>query len=747
MQSGVYFASDVQAVSSRVLVNGVERQCSSWSVDRELASDLPAGVAGGAGISQATGQVSWVASTDVERPGHNPWNPSTGWTPAVGDRVEIYAGDGVTEWKQFTGRIDSVSGSVNQGFNANLIDDYDDLSVRANIPSLVDVMPPVAALGTWRRFRLTPLWVAMMCLRRAGFYATPDVEASAVFDVPAFGGMWPYQGSMISCHRQSTEDLAPITPYSTHVADVYARYSPTSNLSGADTVQLTMKVAAQHNGIATLQVMYGEANYISLRASATRIYFLVNGNVVVDVPRNGAEVIKGLFKNGNAQVRTQSGQNASGDATTWGVSAPMSEVRVIADAGSVVNGFIVSHPSTVQEFANLDWVPTANIINGVMHGATAGVKASKDQTAGEVLDEISESLLWPYWIDEHGVMQMIASDMLRGGPVVKTMTTSDGIFELGWKRDLLGKRREVITQYEQATVNRRTDYSLPVWESGQSVVLQSGETYEEIIDSGSEEWLMVDTAWKTIAEVNQLNKGVGTWLGGVYTDGATDQWTNADGTVQVDFAFSQINSGVYKFTASARVLDAGKQVELRSVRGDFTGTTVLWPFWWDKNLPIVRAKGKFATTVSERPAVVAAGGKFPVLTHDCKLWATGNNAQEETLVVDRIASFLAEQTSDPLPEITNLRVVFDPRVQLGDVAEIVSPNFLGVTLTALVTQKSVTFGGDGAEMSLSVRIMGTTNSSQTYEGHEQSLSGSTVTYSDFQALGPLPETYSQFNVV
>src|SRR5699024_7286774 len=116
-------------------------------------------------------------------------------------------------------------------------------------------------------------------------------------------------------------------------------------------------------------------------------------------------------------------------------------VRVIADAGSVVNGFIVSHPTTSQEFANLNWSPTANIVNGVMHGATVGLRNSRDYSCSEVLDDISRSLLWPYWIDENGVMQMIASDMLRGSAVVKTMTTSDGIFELGWKNSLLGKRR------------------------------------------------------------------------------------------------------------------------------------------------------------------------------------------------------------------------------------------------------------------------------------------------------------------
>lgn len=742
MQPGSLTRSDVESFYSRVLVNGIERPVISWSVDRELGADLPAGVAGGTGITQATGNVEW-ALVDVADASLNPWNVSTGWIPHEGDRVEIYAGDGVTEWKQFTGVIDSSSGSVGGGLNSKIIDRIDDFSVRANLPSLVDVMPPVDVGGTWRRFRLTPMWAAMISLRRAGFYATPAPEPETAIDVPGFGGMWPYSGSMISCHRNSDQAQAPLTPYSTHIADVYARYEPSSPKAGGQPVQLTMRVAAQHAGVASVMAMYGTA-YLTLRATASTVIFMVNGVTIASLPRSGAVVVQAYFANKTVRLRTSSGGDVTATGTWQVVSTMMSEVRVIADANSVVNGFIVSHPTAEQAFRNIAWVPTANIVNGNMHAAMAGLHNSKDKSVREVLDEIASSILWPYWIDEYGVVQMIASDMLRNGQSRITLTTLDDIRELSWSRDLLGVRNRVITTFERATVNRRSDYSLPVWESSESVVLQSNEEHSIIIDPGSEEWLMVDGAWKTMAQFPLLNKGIGTWLGGVYTDGQTDEWTNVEGQgTQVDYSFQGVSGGVWKFTAKARTLAPGKQVELRSVRGEFVGVTALWPFWWDKNLPIVRAKGKFVTDEAVRPAVIAAG-KGANLEHNTGLWATGNNEADEMVVIDRITTFLAEQTKNPHPTITDLRVGYEPRLQIGDVITVLSESFLGVKLTCLVTAKTVSGGNDGYAMSLGVRVIDVEQTFTTWAEWENAW-GPTANYVALEAAWPDESNYADFN--
>lgn len=740
MQAGALVGSDVQAFTSRVLVNGTSRPVMSWSVDRDIVGDLPEQVVAGGGVKQATGSIEWAADADLSDGSLNPWNPSTGWIPVEGDTVDIFAGDGVSEWRQFTGVIDTSSGTIGGGFTSRIVDRIDDLSVRANLPALVDVMPPLTPTGDFRRFRLSPRWVIQQSLRRAGFYATPAPEAHTVLDVPAFGGMWPYIGSMIRCARGSDASSAPIWPNGTHVADLNAAYAPSGPRTGAQPVQLTMNIAAAHKGVTTMQVLYG-ASHIILRATTANVLFMVNNTVICNVPRTGDVVAQAFFSGGTARLRTSTGQDATGTAA-WSVSSPTTEVRIVADVNSLVNGFVVSHPQQPwHEFANIEWTATVNIASGAMQGVQAALKATRGQSVREVLDDVSGALLWPHWIDENGVMQVIQSDIMRGRGSAQTVTTLDDVRELDWEKTLLGVRSQIVMSYDRATINRRKDYSLPVHESAESVVLKSGEEHVSLISPGSDEWLMLDTSAAGVDDTANINAGIGTWVGGVYTDGVTERWTNLVGH-QIDVSFAEVGDGTWKITHTAKTLDPGWQVELRSVSGDFMGSTVLWPNWWEKNLPIARAKGSFGTTtVTRTPSI--AGNRGPALEHSCGLWATGATDATETTVVDAIADFLSGQVASPQPTITNLRVGFDPRRQLGDVITISSPNFMGVTLTCLIVGKHDSAGAS-YQQSLTVRVIDATTTFTTYAGFAEAW-GPSADYDSFAAAWDAISTYTDFN--
>lgn len=741
MMIGSFTAGDVLGLTSYALVNGTLRDVLAWSVDRDIDSDLPAGVAGGTGVTQATGSITWASASDVTDGALNPWNPATGWIPREGDTVEIWVGDGVSTWIQFNGLIDSSSGDIGGGMSSKIIDRIDDLSALAGLPSLADVMPPEVASGNWRRYGLTPRWAIAHVLRKAGFYATPAKEAHTTVDVPAFGGMWPTIGDMTKCSRGTDLDVSPLWPNGTHVADVNSAYAPTDPRRGNVAVQMTMNIHTSHAGVASLQAFYGSDNII-LRATASNVLFIVNGTTVCTVPRSGSVIAQVLFDGSTARLRTSAGQDVT-NTVSWSTSAYMTEARIIADPESRVNGFIISHPEeSWHEFANINWAPSANIVSGAMHGAMAGLHATRDQNVREILDDIASSLLWPHWIDESGVMQVIASDVLRDRPSVTAMTTLDDIRELSWQRDLLGLRKEILTQFERITVNRRKDYSLPVFESSESVVLKSDEEHVTFVDPGSDEWLMVDTSPGGVDDTANINSGIGTWVGGIYTDGVTEEWTNLTGT-QMIVTMSAVGDGTWKIVHTAQTLDAGKQVELRSVRSDFMGTTVLWPYWWEKNLPIVRAKGSFTTTNVDRPSVSAAT-QGPVLQHSCGLWATGNTETTETTVVDAITTFLAEQTTEPHPTITNLRTTFDPRLQLGDVITVSSTTLMGVELTCLIIGKNINSDGASYSMTLAVRVLSIKQSFTTYAEWEEAW-GTTANYTALEAAWGATATYTDFN--
>lgn len=743
MQPGELIDAEVQSYTSRVTVNGVLREFLSWSTDREISSDLPVQVSGGSGTSQATGEIEW-ASEDVDAGGLNPWNTSTGWIPLEGDIVRIYVSDGSTEWQQFEGVVDKTSGTIGGGISSSLIDRTDDFSNPVSIPALVAVMPPLEPSGLYRRFRLMPRWYVMMAARAAGFYATPAPENNPTIDVPAFGSMWPVVGEAITCHKGSNSDGAPEFPNGTHVADLSMRLNPWTPRPYTRAVQLTMNIAEGHTGVASLTADYG-GQTVTLRATNANVLLMINGSTVLSVPRSGGCVAVGWFENGQARLRTSEGQDVSG-AQSWSATGNMTEARIAADSNSLVNGFHISHPTSEGHlFSNLNWEPTALIASGAMHDAMLANRGATG-SASELLDEISSSLLWPYWIDENGIFRAVQSDLLRNGDVVRNLTTADDIFELGWERSLLSMRSRIEAEYDVSAVTRQRNHSTQVWE-GETVILQSGEEHEQFIEaSGDEAWLLVDESPSPIhllENITEFNRGVGSVYGGVYTDGTNELWATAPSVNKLTVQFQQITPNTWKVTHKAGSLDPGWQVELRTWSSNFTGNTALWPYAWGRQLPIFAAKGKAVFSKRKRSPVVL-GNSGPTYTHECGSWATGHLPETETRVVDEIVNFLSDQLVNPQPVITGLRVRFDPRIQLGDVISVKSENYMGTELRCLVVGVSIAAGANGYSMDLSVRVIRAQSMFATYEEFEKAW-GNTANYSAFETVWGMTATYQDFN--
>lgn len=744
MQAGSLAGGPVRSIRSYAIVNGVQRPMLDWSLDREIGSDLPAGVAGGTGVVQATGQVTWAPDT-VDNGSRSPWNPGMGWVPASGDRIEIWQGDDTTSWVQFTGRIDDTAGEVGGTMTSTIVDRIDDLSERADLPPLVDVMPPITTSGAFRRLRVTPRGILVLALRRAGFYQTPTPEAHSVVDVPAVSTMWPHIGTVTYCTARNDTTVAPEWPDGLFLSNCTANYAPADPRTGNRAVQLTMHVSAAHAGVATLQVQYGN-RYMSLRSAGSAHLVIIDGTVVCSIPRrasDGSLVVQALIRNGQAQLRTSIGGSASGSAS-WGVTSAMTEVRIAAEPGSRVNGFIVSHPEqSWHEFSNLTWMPTAQITTGTMHGTMAALRGTRTSTVRDVMDDAASALLLPYWIDESGVMQVIGSDVLRGRYPQVSVTTADDILSLAWRRDLLAHRSRVQVTYGTTAITRHADYSASVWEPGSTITLENGETDEQIVTPGpDEDWIMVGTSWHGLAQVNELNRGRGTWVGGMVTDGTTSKWANSGPVDDLEASIEAIGPQAWKITHTAKNLTGSQQIQLRTQHEDFSGTSVLWREWWGQNLPILRAKAAFTVANVDYPAVTT-GGVGPVLEHDCGLWATSHLASSETTVVKRVRDFLAEQVRAPHPVITGLSILPDPRLQLGDVITVDS-DLLGASLRCLIVGKHSSGNRDGCDLTLDVRVLDVTVTATTWQAFEDALPDG-MDYTAFEAIWGSAATYTDFN--
>ena len=744
MQAGSLAGGPVRSIRSYAIVNGVQRPMLDWSVDREIGSDLPAGVAGGTGVVQATGKVTW-APDPVDDGSRSPWNPGMGWVPASGDRIEIWQGDDATSWVQFTGVIDDTTGTVGGTMTSTIVDRIDDLSARADLPPLVDVMPPITTSGAFRRLRITPRGILVLAMRRGGFYQTPAPEAHSVVDVPAVSTMWPHIGTVTYCTARDNTAVAPEWPDGIFLSNCTANYTPTDPRTGDRAIQMTMHVSAAHAGVATLQAQYG-TRYMSLRSAGSAHLVIIDGTVVCSIPRTASDgdlVIQALIRNGQARLRTSIGGDATGSAP-WGVASAMTEVRIAAEPGSRVNGFIVSHPEqSWHEFANLTWTPTAQITTGTMHGTMAALRGTRTASVRDVMDDAASALLLPYWIDEAGVMQVIGSDVLRGRFPQVRVTTADDILSLAWRRDLLAHRSAVTVSYKQVAISRHRTPSASVWEPGSTITLENGESDEQIITPGpDEDWIMVHTGWYSLAQVDQINRGRGTWVGGRVTDGSTSEWTNMGGVTNLEVSLATIGPQAWKITHTAKNLSGSQQIQLRTQSEDFEGTSVLWREWYGQNLPILRAKAAFTSVDVDYPTA-ATGAVGPVLEHDCGLWATSHLAGSETTVVKRIRDFLAEQVKAPHPVITGLSILPDPRLQLGDVITVAS-DLLGVSLRCLIVGKHSTGGRGGHDLSLDVRVLDVTVTAATWQSFEDALPDG-MDYTAFEALWGPSATYTDFN--
>lgn len=749
MQPGTLIQSDVQAFTSRVLVNGVQRPVLSWSVSRELVGDLPDQVVAGGGVKQATGNIEWASSLDVSAMGANPWNPSTGWIPSEGDVVQIFAGDGTTEWSQFVGAIDQTSGSIGGGIESSIIDRIDQLSQPINIPALITAMPPLVAGDARRRVGLSTQFHINTAMRMSGFYTTPKPEFGCVLDAPLIGSCWPLVGDVKICARQSDPFRGPAANGATWGAsrsDMSAEYVPVTSRPGTVPVQLTLVRTSEHAGTAFLKAIYGTSHAVELRLTPTRATARIDEIEVASIGVSGDAVVQLLLKGGAVTVR--SGEETATVPIAWAVSDTLERIRVEANIESRIAGVQVSHPTATRyEFASLAHVMTAQIRMGSFlnagHQALPGVT---DQAASEVLDEISRATLRPFWIDENGVARCIASDNLYGGSSVQTVTTLDDIRTLDWAKDLLGVRSQVIAKYQKPVISARSVPSVTVWEASDSVVLKSGEVYETVIEPpAGEDWVLVDEKPRHIGGVGltEVNAGEESFYGGIVTDGVDEMYAtpNLPGQDWLNASFRVLGTNKYLARFEARTLPAGRQLEIRTFSPTFTGNVGLWPYWWGKSLPMIRAKARVQWTELIRTPSIA-GTIGPVLEMDMGPWATGGETTETT-AVDAIASFVAEQVTSPKPVITSMRVGFDPRRQLGDVITVQSDTLMGVSLKCLITGIT-NAAGASYEQNLSVRIIDVTSTFTTWAQFAEAW-GNTANYDSLTTAWDAISTYSDFN--
>lgn len=731
---------NVQQLKSRVLVNGFQRDVISWSIDREISGGLPAQVIAGGGITQATGSIDWGQTYDVEESGANPWRRAASWMPSKGSRVEIFVADqdGV-EYKRFHGVIDSTTGSVGGGMQSKIIDDYDKLSASVTYGPLMSVMPPRVSGGNYRSTGLVATYYVDMALRNSGFFLTPPQETDCVLHVPCQGGMWPHTGT---AHRAQQLTGAGPTPANRYrpggfaVSNFDTMYLPSTPRTASTSVQITMMVTQGHAGFAYIEANYTGGRSIRLAVNSKRwVSAQVDGNPTVSFTVPEDTIVTLRVSGGVAELRSSKGQHASRPVSFSGGSATVME-NIVAqgDNGSRIAGIQVSHPSASQAFQSLNFKPSANLNTSDVSfmGILRACYALDGVSAADLLTEISEALLASMWIDEEGVFQWWPALALRGRSSSGTLTTLDDILSLDWEDSLLGSRSRVIVRHKVPALKISKFPNVELW-VGSGGVLESEEVREDFIGPNSDQaWILPDgnpTVLRLPDEWWKYNRLRGSMAGGYYTkDNEMYPHTGLSLTVVME----TISVTRFKLTQVAGTYPT--DVVLNMETPDSSG---LWV--QNRNKPLPRIPGYGFVEWAEKDHVQSsAGGVGPELVHETGIWAASG-------VVSNQAAYLSSQTAVPEPVITGLEVVYDNSRKLGDVVVIDSPSLMGVRMSALVVGISEAAGNDGFTQSLSVRIISSTSTEMTYGEFNTVAGGANLSYAQWQALGPVPESYGQFN--
>lgn len=744
MQAGVLSSSDVEAFTSRVLVNGVKRDHQSWSITRSLEGDLPEQVVVVTGMVQATGTVVWAEGPDLTDRSANPWNSGNGWLPWAGDRVEIYAGDGTTEWLVFTGYVDDTSGDVGDLPQSKLIDDYDRLNTRFSHEPLQRIMPPLArGAADYLAVGLHSLYYIDTALRVAGFYSTPKREAVCALSVPAQSSLWPEAGFMtagtnggVSGGSWADTKAAPWGVAMSNFQNVYAPAiaSPLSRV-----VQYTLMVAPDHTGSAFFSGYYSSGTDAILQIGVTSARAVIarwNGVEVCRISMGSATIVTLLVAGNNWILKTNTGASVTGTLTAPSTGS-LDRVLIEGDTNSRVAGFQIAYPVPADYHISTTHVPSAHIRwENLQHAGILDAGPVLDNVnVADLLKEIAKATLATMWLDEAGVFQWASSVALKSQAPMKTLTTLDDVRSLSWSDSLRGIRSQVQVDHKVPAITRHRWDNVLVHQ-GSGGTLESGEQTTDIITPPADtDWVGLSPAFYEfgdVGSVDPMNGGWGSISGATLNDGTTE----SPGSAYYSFEFSKIGPAAWKIIHTAGTLPTGKKLEMR-----FPSTsTTIWQRWWKEAFPIIRA---FATTKwvpqTYSTEKVSTAGSAQVLVHDCGPW---NNRENDTTIVKRIGDYLAAQTSTPQPTITGMEVGFDPRRQLGDVVTLSSPNLLGIEINALVVEIR-TQVADAYRQTLGLRIINATSTFTTYAEFEEAHADS-LTYEQWRLLFPSTETYDQF---
>lgn len=727
MRSG-YAPQTTGVTVGTVTVDGVPREATSVSTERELGGG---GVPGMKATAAAEGNAEWAQLVNASSaPAYSPWTRTGNWPPATGSAIQVTTGTQFESFRMLTGVV-SDSGAGSDGLiSSSLIDPVDRLHREVTILPMLAVMPPNTFGGPLRAVGMSSDWVASKALRLCGFHSTPPlIAASPGVDVPGWGSVWPERGTCLTASNFVGTAAADFlsSEWGWGMYSVDATYSPDGTLamSGMEASALVSEYHAASSAIRVSPV--GSSAMIELVVNSDRsikAQYTYDGTstVVATLPavaktftRVSMRVSAGSIWLGTNDGRVASGTNPAPSSV---MSANVQTVAIRAVDGSRIGGVVVGvMPSGYYHSFKVN----ARLYAGTsLNPKMVATPAILREDGLDLLSEIANASCRSYWWDEDGMLSWIPGDYMMARTSSLTITSKDNLINLGWSESLADTYESVAVGYKTPVVSRSRFPDVMVWQgSGDS--MGSNETKDELVYPASDEdWIQPDAS-PILAQgsfLSDLNLGRRSLMGGIRTDGNTTSWAYlSGGTEYLKTTIKYISALRWKFTYETAGLPTGESIQ-RAMPNE-TATTGFWQRWRNEKLPIIRAYGKTAWA----DASVAAGSGPPAAgtyQHDGDKWVQGYS--DET--AGRIAAFLADWLCKPRIRATDVEVIHDPRIQVGDVVTVRDEHAHGVELKVLVTRVKQTVSAGASSMILDFFVIEGGSAWRTLGDHNAAGTGS-----------------------
>lgn len=680
---------------------GVEHALGSWSVKREIASDLPAQVTGARGRAVAECDVTLTAPENAG-PGHfSPWrNPAR----RIKAPITLDVGLSGEHERVFTGQVLDDGGAADHTGVAPLALECEDnlgtLRKKVSLPGIGARMSDAG--GDVYQPGISPGWAIDTILRQHGYYTTPPPEAGCRVSIPCQDSMWPElpvisDPGTVWAYSPSGAPTFTSTDFGRAAVDCAHYVEITSGI--AFTVGSTLRIAAiTDTGSAYAAVVLnggagwselaleilsdGTAELTSRASSSSGTPVSVPheaGPIVADLTRTSTTAISYTVTSTVGGAPTVSTGTMTVDAALLlDIRGPIDTAWVQSDgvpiAGVQVATNIAAPSTTLAHVKGTDLDPSL--------GAILAVPPGIDGVGVEVLTDIAAAEFGALWMGETGLPTFRNRDSLRGiGATPEEITSHDKLLSgMAWTRDTSSLRSAVEMPVNPPRVRTATNETIVVWESDSTVEVPANGSLDFIVDA--------------LGNVGALD---GTVTG---VDGGDAAPNPSTGSYYRNVSPGGVYAPVCQVSASL-VGPSRIRIRIRNTAGYAVSLTRV------DGTPALVIRARTLITQDDDAAIIVRAENPDLIADGLadELSLPANPWQQDIATVTEDVRWIASLCSDPIPVLQTVRVVFDPRRRLGDVCVLVDPSVTGLRAKVLVTGISMAGSAGTATQELTVRLL------------------------------------------